>query len=83
MRSTVDIKNPHTVNKKGESWRRVRAGGWREVLPPLAAESRGCKIILYTKNFDFQHSTNFKLLTQTKGYSMSNYIYFVQVCNFS
>jgi hypothetical protein len=24
VKSTVDIKNPHTVNKKDESWRRAR-----------------------------------------------------------
>ena len=69
-RPTVDIKTVHTLNSK------VRAGGGRVVRPPLAVDSRGCKLNTLHKRFDFQRSTNFKLLIQIKGYSLSNSIFF-------
>jgi len=67
MRSTAEIKTPHTLNSKGESWKRVSgtvARGGR--LKGLQNE------FVTQKNFDFQLSTNFKLMIEIKGISMGN-----------
>jgi len=47
-------------------------GGGRVVWPPRTLESKGQQNIYLNKNFDFLHSTNFKLSRKTRGNSLYN-----------